>query len=228
MPPMRKSDLRYDLPPELIAQEPLSDRSASRLLVLDRLGGMVEDRVFSELPDLLNAGDLLVFNDTRVIRTRLFGHKQSGGKVQLLIERILSEQEALSHLRASKSPGAGTVIQVDGGYRVKVLGREEELFRLQFLDGRVGLARPRAMCAHLIARPDVDLEAPAFVRKETLRITVVLQGRHEHMVLARVALSRELVGQSPESLPSLHSRSEEKRGLDHARHRDRKTQIRDR
>jgi S-adenosylmethionine:tRNA ribosyltransferase-isomerase len=169
MPPMRKSDLRYDLPPELIAQEPLPDRSASRLLVLDRVSGQVEDRVFSELPNLLNAGDLLVFNDTRVIRARLFGHKQSGGKVELLIERILSEWDALSHVRASKSPGAGAVIQLDGGYRVRVLGRENELFRLQFLDGARATEVLEAV-GHVPLPPYI--ERPDAVQDETRYQTV--------------------------------------------------------
>lgn len=132
---MQRSDLRYDLPPELIAQEPLADRSASRLLFLDAASGRIEDLRFRDLPRLLDAGDLLVFNDTRVIRARLFGHKESGGKVELLIERILPEGKALAHVRASRAPGEGVLIHLERGFRTRVIGREDDLFRLEFLDG---------------------------------------------------------------------------------------------
>lgn len=132
---MHKSELRYELPEDLIAQEPLADRSASRLLVLDATNGRIEDRSFRDLPDLLHSGDLLVANDTRVIRARLFGHKESGGKVEVLIERILTEHVGLAQIRASKAPRAGTVILIDPGFRARVVKRQEDLFRLEFLDG---------------------------------------------------------------------------------------------
>lgn len=135
MAAMHRSDLSYELPPELIAQKPLPERSDSRLLVLDARSGRIEDRVFRDLPDLLDSGDVLVFNDTRVIRARLFGHKASGGKVELLIERIVTDQKALTHIRASKAPKTDTVVHFEQGFRAKVLGREEDLFLVEFLDG---------------------------------------------------------------------------------------------
>jgi len=132
---MRKSDLAYHLPPELIAQEPLPERSASRLLVLDCRSAAIEDRQFRDLPDLLEPGDLLICNDTRVIPARLFGHKETGGKVELLIERVLSERHALCHIRSSKAPQPGAGIRLEGGYRLTVIGREDDLFRVEFLQG---------------------------------------------------------------------------------------------
>jgi len=122
----------YELPPELIAQHPTDRRDASRLLHLDASGGL-HDRHFTDLPGLLRAGDLLVFNDTRVIKARLRGHKASGGQVEVLVERILEPHRALAHVRASKSPRAGTRLLLgEPGFQVEVLGRQEELFDLRF------------------------------------------------------------------------------------------------
>lgn len=130
---MRVSDFDYELPRELIAQAPLGERSASRLLTLDGASGEVSDREFSDLPDLLRAGDLLVFNDTRVIPARLFGHKASGGKLELLVERVLDEHRVLGHLRASKSPKPGSIIVLEGAGEAEVLERHDDLFELRFL-----------------------------------------------------------------------------------------------
>ncbi len=129
---MNKSDFKYPLPPELIAQKPLKNRDASRLLCLDSESGAIEDRLFTDFIDLVNADDLLVFNDTKVIPARLYGKKPTGGKVEILIERVLDSQHAIAHVKASKSPKAGTVIELDDGYQCQVLGREEDLFRLLF------------------------------------------------------------------------------------------------
>ena len=121
------SDFDFELPPELIAQHPAAERSASRLL--DGRGPHPIDRVFRELPDLLEAGDLLVFNDTRVIPARLYGHKSSGGKIEILIERIVGNRHALAQLRASKSPTAPRqsaeflrATAIDGSERSSILG----------------------------------------------------------------------------------------------------------
>ena len=103
---MRLADFDYLLPPELIAQTPPDVRGASRLLCLDGRDGALADRSFTDLPALLEPGDLLVFNDTRVIKARLYGAKATGGRVEVLVERVLSDGEALVHLRASKSPRA--------------------------------------------------------------------------------------------------------------------------
>lgn len=134
---MKKSDFHYDLPPELIAQAPLPERSASRLLVVppaqgDAVEHGFQDRVFNELPDLLAPGDLLVFNDTRVIPARLYGQKTSGGRVEILIERLLGGAEARAQLGVSKSPKAGARILLDAGGEAEVLGREGEFYRLRF------------------------------------------------------------------------------------------------
>jgi S-adenosylmethionine:tRNA ribosyltransferase-isomerase len=127
------ADFDFDLPPELIAQHPAAERSASRLL--DGRGRMPADRVFRDLPGLLQPGDLLVFNDTRVIKARLFGEKPSGGAVQALVERVLPGNEVLAHLRASKSPKAGSTLRFADAFDAEVLGRagaDEALFHLRF------------------------------------------------------------------------------------------------
>jgi S-adenosylmethionine:tRNA ribosyltransferase-isomerase len=129
---MRKTDFWYELPEEQIAQQPTATRSGSRLLVLDGGNGQVEDRQFSDLPQLLRAGDLLIFNDTRVIPARLLGQKDSGGRVEVLVERVLDDHRVLAHTRASKSPKAGQMLLFEPDVTVKVLGRQGELFELQF------------------------------------------------------------------------------------------------
>lgn len=127
----RRQDFHFDLPPELIAQQPLARRSDSRLLTLDGASGALADRQFRDLPELLRPCDLLVFNDTRVIPARLFGCKASGGRFELLIERLLDEQRALAQLRASKAPKPGGRLQFDAGFTAIVLGRQEGLFELR-------------------------------------------------------------------------------------------------
>ncbi|OYU74235.1 MAG: tRNA preQ1(34) S-adenosylmethionine ribosyltransferase-isomerase QueA, partial [Burkholderiales bacterium PBB5] len=128
------ADFDFELPPELIAQHPAAQRSASRLL--DGTGAVPVDRIFHDLPGLLNPGDLLVFNDTRVIKARLFGEKPTGGAVEALVERVLPHNEVLAHLRASKSPRAGTQVRfADGAFEAEVLGRsgpDGGLFHLRF------------------------------------------------------------------------------------------------
>ena len=133
---MRVADFDYTLPPELIAQYPLAQRSASRLLTLDAVQGETTDRHFIELPALLSAGDLLVFNDTRVIPARVFGRKSSGGQVELLVERVLDTQRVLAHVRASIAPKPGSELLLDGNVRVQVLARHDALFELHFDDAR--------------------------------------------------------------------------------------------
>ncbi|HXE20525.1 tRNA preQ1(34) S-adenosylmethionine ribosyltransferase-isomerase QueA [Castellaniella sp. UC4442_H9] len=122
----------YELPPDLIAQHPAERRDASRLLHLDAAGEQ-HDLRFTDLPGLLRPGDLLVFNNTRVIKARLRGHKDSGGQVEVLVERILTPTRALVHLRSSKSPRAGTrLLLADGAIQAEVQGRQGELFDLVF------------------------------------------------------------------------------------------------
>ncbi len=123
------SDFDYDLPNELIAQYPATDRRGSRLLLL---ADELEDRRFADLPALLQPGDLLVFNDTRVIKARLLATKDSGGRVEVLIERVEGERNALAQVRASKSPRAGSRLRFAGGVDAEVTGRDDEFFRLRF------------------------------------------------------------------------------------------------
>jgi S-adenosylmethionine:tRNA ribosyltransferase-isomerase len=129
---MKKSDFRYDLPPELIAQTPLAERSASRLLHVPPAPAAWIDCHVRDLPGLLEPGDLLVFNDTRVIPARLLGNKDSGGRVEVLLERIVAGHEVLAQVGASKSPKPGSGIVLDEGTRLTVLGREGEFYRLRF------------------------------------------------------------------------------------------------
>jgi S-adenosylmethionine:tRNA ribosyltransferase-isomerase len=114
-------DFDYQLPPELIAQHPVAERSGSRLL--DGTGAAPVDRAFRDLPGLLQAGDLLVFNDTQVVKARLFGEKPTGGKAELLIERVLGGQDVAAHLKVSKKPRPGTLLAMEGGFTATLTGR---------------------------------------------------------------------------------------------------------
>ncbi|MGC8120476.1 tRNA preQ1(34) S-adenosylmethionine ribosyltransferase-isomerase QueA [Marinobacter sp. VGCF2001] len=129
---MNVSDFHFDLPDELIARYPLKERSASRLLSLDGLSGHTRHLNFTDLADLLQPGDLLVFNNTRVIPARLFAQKETGGKVEILVERLLGEREFLAHTRASKSPKEGQRLILEDGAAVRMVGREDALFRFVF------------------------------------------------------------------------------------------------
>ncbi len=129
---MHIDEFDYPLPEGLIARHPLPERGASRLLHADAPAGRLTDLGFSDLPSLLEAGDLLVFNDSRVIKARLLGEKDSGGRLEVLVERVLDEHEALAQLRASKKPRAGARLRLAGAVEAEVLGREGEFFRLRF------------------------------------------------------------------------------------------------
>lgn len=129
---MKKSDFDFDLPSDLIAQAPLARRSGSRLLVLDVAARSKANRKFHELPDLVRPGDLLVFNDTRVLPARLYGNKDSGGAVEILIERVTGAHEARAQLGVSKKPKEGGRIVLADGSLITVLGREGEFFKLRF------------------------------------------------------------------------------------------------
>jgi S-adenosylmethionine:tRNA ribosyltransferase-isomerase len=129
---MLRTDFHFELPQELIAQRPATVRSASRMLVLDADSGSRRDLQFRDLPSLLNPADLLVFNDTRVIAARIFGRKESGGRVEILLERALTARSALVHLRASKGLKEGAVVRLPGGESARMLARQSDLFQLQF------------------------------------------------------------------------------------------------
>lgn len=138
---MKRTDFHYHLPDELIARYPKQQRSQSRLLQLSLEDGGLHDREFLQLPDLLRAGDLLVFNNTEVIPARLYGHKQTGGKVEVLVERVLSSSHCLAHVKASKSPKPGAYIQIEATEgeqgQLVVESRRDELFELQARGGDV-------------------------------------------------------------------------------------------
>jgi len=129
---MLRADFHFDLPKELIAQRPMDVRSASRLLTLNGRTGAIQDRQFRDFPGLLDSRDLLVFNDTRVIPARVFGVKDSGGRVELLLERALTANTALVHARASKGLKVGATMKLAAGESACMLGREDELFVLEF------------------------------------------------------------------------------------------------
>jgi S-adenosylmethionine:tRNA ribosyltransferase-isomerase len=133
--PLQLSDFDFVLPPDLVAQHPSPERSASRLL--DGCAALPVDRHFRDLPSLLHKGDLLVFNNTRVIKARLLGEKPTGGVVEALVERVLPQHEVLAHLRASKSPKAGSLVRFADAFDAQVLGRagpDDALFHLRFPD----------------------------------------------------------------------------------------------
>lgn len=130
---MQRCDYNFKLPEALIAQYPPERRGDSRLLCLERGTGTFNDRQFSDLPELINPGDLLVFNDTRVIPARLFGRKESGGKVEILLERLLDAQTMLCQLRASKSSRAGTRIILEDDSLLEIIDRQDDFFQLRLL-----------------------------------------------------------------------------------------------
>ncbi|WP_369742661.1 tRNA preQ1(34) S-adenosylmethionine ribosyltransferase-isomerase QueA [Pseudidiomarina sp. PP-1MA] len=129
---MNVKDFAFELPDELIARYPQPERSASRLLCLDGPTGQVQHQQFKQIVEQLQAGDLLVFNDTRVIPARLLGEKVSGGKVEVLVERIIDEHRAWVHLRSNRSPKAGARMILEGAVEVEMLGRNDALFELYF------------------------------------------------------------------------------------------------
>lgn len=149
---MKKSDFNYHLPDDLIAQKPLPERTASRLLQLNKSTGALKDGYFSDFIDSLTDRDLLVFNDTKVIPARLFATKATGGKVEILIERITGDREALAHVRASKSPKADSELLLGDGTICRVLGRDHDLFVVKF-ESRRTLLELLATLGHMPLPP---------------------------------------------------------------------------
>ncbi|MFM4976524.1 tRNA preQ1(34) S-adenosylmethionine ribosyltransferase-isomerase QueA [Aeromonas rivipollensis] len=159
---MQVSDFHFDLPDELIARYPMAERTSSRLLQLDGQSGALRHGQFVDVLDQLNPGDLLVFNNTRVIPARMFGQKASGGKLEVLVERILDEHSVLAHVRSSKSPKPGTRLILDGGVEAEMRARHDALFEIHFLDPRPVLEILEAI-GHMplppyIDRPDEDAD----------------------------------------------------------------------
>ncbi|MEY2699782.1 MAG: hypothetical protein RIQ52_537 [Pseudomonadota bacterium] len=164
---LKRSHFHYQLPEDLIAQHPLAERTDSRLLVLDPLQG-IRDQHFCDLPDWLAPGDLLVFNNTRVMNARLYGRKSTGGGVEILVERILDSHSLLAHIRASKSPRPGGRILLDGdsGSWLEVQGRVEDLYVLVYA-GSISLDAYMEQSGHLplppyISRPDSHEDAQRY------------------------------------------------------------------
>ena len=129
---MKTQDFDFSLPLELIAQFPITKRADSRMLCLDGKNGVLQDKMFVDLPKYLHPGDIMVFNDTRVIKARLFGVKESGGKLEVMVERILDEHSVLAMIRASHPPRIGTKIKLSGVISATVLERKKDLYILHF------------------------------------------------------------------------------------------------
>ncbi|QFU23372.1 tRNA preQ1(34) S-adenosylmethionine ribosyltransferase-isomerase QueA [Shewanella eurypsychrophilus] len=159
---MRVTDFSFELPNELIARYPTADRTSSRLLALDGNSGAITDKQFTDILDMVNPGDLMVFNNTRVIPARLFGKKQTGGKLELLVERMLDDKSILAHVRCSKSPKVDTIICLDGGYQMIMVQRHDALFELKLLSEKTILEVLEEV-GHMplppyIDRPDEDAD----------------------------------------------------------------------
>ncbi|MCK6262513.1 tRNA preQ1(34) S-adenosylmethionine ribosyltransferase-isomerase QueA [Vibrio sp. ZSDE26] len=135
---MQVSDFHFELPDELIARYPTAERTASRLLHLDGMNGELNDRSFKDILDLVKPGDLMVFNNTRVIPARIFGRKESGGKLEVLVERVLDEKSILAHVRCSKSPKPGTKLFLgeNDEYQAEMVARQDALFEIKFSDDK--------------------------------------------------------------------------------------------
>lgn len=159
---MRVADFSFDLPDELIARYPMAQRNASRLLTLDGNSGALGDKQFTDLLEMINPGDLMVFNNTRVIPARMFGQKASGGKLEILVERMLDDKRILAHVRSSKSPKVDSLIHLDGGYQMKMVARHDTLFELELLS-ELTILEVLETVGHMplppyIDRPDEDAD----------------------------------------------------------------------
>lgn len=179
---MRRQDFFYDLPDELIAREPTAERTGSRLLRLEGESGAIQHGQFPDLLNWLQPGDLMIFNDTRVIPARVFGQKASGGKVEVLVERVLDNHSVIAHVRASKSPKEGSELVLEEGTRLRVLGRRESLFELQFLCEESCLSVLERI-GHMPLPPYID-RADAAVDRERYQ---TVYGRHAGAVAAPTA-----------------------------------------
>jgi S-adenosylmethionine:tRNA ribosyltransferase-isomerase len=149
---MQLSDFHFELPEELIAKYPLANRSASRLLALEGPTGDIAHRTFKDILDYVNPNDLMVFNNTRVVPARVFGTKDSGGKVELLIERILGSNEAITHIKASNKTRPGTIIRV-AEHELEVLDREGEFYRVTSASGILNVLHQHG---HMPLPPYID------------------------------------------------------------------------
>lgn len=154
---MLRTDFAFDLPESLIARYPTKERTASRLLQVNGETGTLHHGRFTDILELAQPGDLMVFNDTRVIPARLFGQKETGGKIEILLERLQEENRALAHIRSSRSPKAGAKLILQDGSEVSVLGRQDALFELQF-DPEADLLELLEKIGHMPLPPYIDRE----------------------------------------------------------------------
>ncbi len=152
---MNRQDFDYQLPAELIAQHPAQQRSSSRLLQLGRVSGEISHRQFTDLLELVESNDLLVFNDTRVIPARLFGEKDTGGKVEVLIERLTGGTRGMAQIRASKSPKAGAEIRLPEGLALKVVDRIDDMYLIESV-GEMSLPMILQAVGHIPLPPYID------------------------------------------------------------------------
>src|SRR5690554_355177 len=170
---MQRQDFTYVLPDSLIARTPTAQRRGSRLLCLDGPTGALEHRQFPDLLDKLQAGDLVVFNDTRVIAARLFAQKTSGGRVEVLIERVLDQHTVLAHTRASKSPKPDSELLLEDGTRLRVTGREGALFAITFSEPVLPVLERQG---HMLLPPYIDREDDAQDRERYQTVYSQKQG----------------------------------------------------
>ncbi|ASD68397.1 tRNA preQ1(34) S-adenosylmethionine ribosyltransferase-isomerase QueA [Pseudoalteromonas piscicida] len=152
---MRVADFSFDLPDELIARHPMKERSSSRLLTLNGNSGEIEHKVFKDILTLINPEDLIIFNNTKVIPARMFGQKASGGKLEVLVERVVDERTVLAHVRASKSPKPGTKIELEGQATAEMVQRHGELFELRF-EGEENVLTILDKIGHMPLPPYID------------------------------------------------------------------------
>ena len=152
---MQVKDFSFELPEQLIARFPKTERSSSRLLAMDKQSGALSHHIFKDISDFLEPGDLLVFNNTKVIPARLFGQKASGGKVEVLVERMLDDKRFLAHVRASKAPKAGTVLLLENSAEVRMNQRHEELFELEVISDEPVLVMLERL-GHMPLPPYID------------------------------------------------------------------------
>ncbi|HWV15718.1 MAG TPA: tRNA preQ1(34) S-adenosylmethionine ribosyltransferase-isomerase QueA [Cellvibrio sp.] len=172
---MRRQDFFYHLPDSLIARAPTAERRGSRLLCLDGTTGELNHKQFPDLLDLVNPGDLMVFNDTRVIPARVFGQKETGGQVEILVERVLDSHHVLAHVRASKSPKPDAIILLQDGTRLTMVARQESLFELQFLSEETALSVLDRI-GHMPLPPYIDREDLASDRERYQTVYSQKQG----------------------------------------------------
>ncbi|WP_445354918.1 tRNA preQ1(34) S-adenosylmethionine ribosyltransferase-isomerase QueA [Microbulbifer sp. EKSA008] len=161
---MQRQDFDFHLPDELIARAPTEERRGSRLLCLDGPSGAIAHRQFPDILNQVQAGDLIVFNDTRVIPARLFAQKETGGKLEILVERVLNETDIWAHVRSSKSPKPGSTIVLEDGTRIEVTGRKDALFELSF-PKEEGVLAILDRLGHMPLPPYIDREDDASDRE---------------------------------------------------------------